>query len=211
MKFENVKKGLKQVFTGEIMELLSTLAMTVMTFFGEMGGEAASAKDTIMAIASIGLIAGMVFSALSTYFRVLGVANAKKDESNFTGAFVTVLLSLALTLLNSPLKKMGLSAELLNALKTGFNTLTMVFIVNSIIKVAGAIGNDKVEKSARKSLTFIVLGELCVLVVNFLSNFIKSDSELFWIPACIACVSMVLSVVSYFMYLKVVNQGSKML
>ena len=87
----------------------------------------------------------------------------------------------------------------------------MIFVVTGIINLAKKVENEEAQKAGTKSLTYIILVEVLVLAVNIITKFITEKSELFWIPAAIAVVSLILSLISYFVYLKALKKGSQML
>ena len=214
MNFENAKKGLKQIFGGELLELLSSIAMYAVAFASPLvkeNREMSGINGILAAVAAIGLIVAMITSGLASILRLLGVANSGKDEGIFKGAFVTVAANLILSLLNTQLQNWGLSASLLNTIKSCLNTLTMIFVVTGIINLAKTVENEEAQTAGTKSLTYIILVEVLVLAVNIITKFITEKSELFWIPAAIAVVSLILSLISYFVYLKALKKGSQML
>ena len=59
MDFSSAKKGLKQLYFGELLELLSAIAVGVMGFAGNMaeGIKETANYDKVMSVAAIRLIA----------------------------------------------------------------------------------------------------------------------------------------------------------
>ena len=213
MNFENAKKGLKQLYFGEIFELLSAIAMGVMGFAGNMaqGLKEGANYDKAMSVAAIMLVAAMILTAVASLLKVLGIFKSSQDHKSFGSALIFVLINLIISLMSSVLKKWGVSEDTMNLVKGICNTFTMLFVLQGIIALAGKISNAEVEKTGKRAIWYVLAVEVCARAVSILSRFITSKSDLFWIPAVISVVTMILYIISYLVYLKSIRKGAKML
>ena len=216
MSFENARKGLKQVYRGELLELLAAIAGGALSFAGNMAEGVKNAGDTgkydlFIKVAAIRLVIGMVLTALASLLKVLGISKASSDNKSFGHALIFILINLIVSLGSSLLNKWGISEDTMSLVKGICNTFTMVFVVDGIISLARKVGNETVEKTGKRAVWYILAVEVCAAAVNILAHFITKNSELFWIPAVIGIVTMILYVISYIVYLKTLRKGANML
>ncbi len=213
MDFSNAKKGLKQLYFGELLELLSAIAVGVMGFAGNMaeGIKETANYDKVMSVAAIRLVAAMILTAIASLLKVLGIFKASQDHKNFGSALIFVLINLIMSLMSSLLKKWGISEDTMSLVKGICNTFTMLFVLQGVTALAGKISNAEVEKTGKRAIWYVLAVEVCARAVSILSRFITSKSDLFWIPAVISVVTMILYIISYLVYLKTIRKGSKML
>ena len=213
MKFTNAKKGIKKIHTGEMLELLTTILMIVAsgrTSFSEMFQKSGNTNgyNTVMLIASICLIVSLICTGIGSIFKIFGILDASKDEGSFIAAIIFTLLNLALEIGGNVLKQNELLKDIISPLKSLLNVLTMFCIVRGIIIMAEKSNNMSLHGQGRKSMSLILWTELLSIVLQILGRFISSKSEMFVIPAVVGIVTMILALISYFVYLKLLKKAA---
>ena len=213
MKFVNAKEGVRKIHTGEMLELLTTILMIVAgsrTSVSDMFQKAGNndGYDTVMWIASACLIISLFCTAIGSVFKVLGIVKASKDEGSFIAAIIFTLLNLALEIGGNVLNQNELLKDIISPLKGLLNVLTMYCIVRGIIIMSEKSNNISLHGEGRKSMSLILWTELLSIVLQVLGRFISTKSEMFAIPVIVGIVTMILALVSYIVYLKLLKKAA---
>ena len=205
MTFKNVKEGLKQLRTGELLILLTIFTGLVLSVAGTIGQQMQKAGNTeaynkAMTIAAIGLIATMLITALGNVLKVLGVLKASKDGGKFSTALVFAALNVALSLAGTFFTKNNVVSDGIRTATSILDVFTTYFVVNSDLK-----------NQCNKSIFYILRAEVCSVIVQLIGIFMKKNDTLTTIASIIGVVALVLSLISYIVYLKLLKKATKVL
>ncbi|MBR2546465.1 MAG: hypothetical protein IKE93_09915 [Erysipelotrichaceae bacterium] len=216
MTFKNVKEGLKQLRTGELLILLTIFTGLVLSVAGTIGQQMQKAGNTeaynkAMTIAAIGLIATMLITALGNVLKVLGVLKASKDGGKFSTALVFAALNVALSLAGTFFTKNNVVSDGIRTATSILDVFTTYFVVNGILEVAERIGNSDLKNQCNKSIFYILRAEVCSVIVQLIGIFMKKNDTLTTIASIIGVVALVLSLISYIVYLKLLKKATKVL
>ena len=112
MKFPNAAKGVKKIFTAEILSLIgqilaavSTIAVLIAILTSGITVESLKTGNGFEGLVGFLLIAGIawivmgIFMFIAMIIRIVGIAQARRDEDNFTAALVFQIMSIVTTLL----------------------------------------------------------------------------------------------------------------
>ena len=212
MEFKNGYRGIKRIFNGEILQLLTTLAILVMTVLVVF--EFVKAKKVATYIAIAGLVG---FVGLLMYLS--GLRKAGKDCKYFKAALAFIwfgilcsIFSAGIELLEGELSWAVYGKGAAKVLQNVFQLLVVVKVIQGIKYFAEQKENEKVLKSCKTLKTLItILYTLIILlgVGNFALD-IMTETEGSLITLIEIAVN-VIGIVQYVAYLVLLSNAKKML
>lgn len=212
MTLKNAKAGLKTLRTGELLILLTVLTSLVLSISGTVAEELqkagqTDAYNTAMAVSAISLVVTMAITALGNILKVLGVLKASKDGGKFSTALIFAALNVALSIAGTFFFKSGKAADGIRSATGIVNVFTTYFVVAGIQDVADKIGNAELKKKCEKSMFLILRAEVCSVVAQAISMFMKNNPAMNTVAGVIGVVALVISLVSYLIYLGLLKKA----
>ena len=223
MMFPNAAKGVKKIFTAEILSLIAAFliivaAVMALSTFGSIKGFEATqstaaaagafASGIGMAIFSIG---SLVLAIIAFIFNILGVVQASRDESTFKIALYALIAGVVFTCLGSIFENMsGPLSGAMSALATVAELIVTLYVIQGIRLLASRLNNREVDNQGQKIYMIILIVLILrliasILVAIFGGRFTTTLALSFYM------VSIVLSLVQYIMYLIFLAKAKKML
>ena len=215
MRFPNAAKGVKKLFTAEILQLIAevvaivAIAMLIITLAAEkaqsQGGVIVAGTGTVIlfgATAVLTLIAGIM--------SLVGVIQSAKDEGAFKVALVAIIISLAAAVVAGVFSNNGVIQSICQVIQNVMSLAVTLFVINGITNLAEKLNNTEVWSRGRSLLKVIV----CILAFSLIASFISlifGGAFVSTVAAILALISAVLNVISYILYLILLNKGKKML
>ena len=223
MMFPNAAKGVKKIFTAEILSLIAAFliivaAVMALSTFGSIKGFEATqstaaaagafASGIGMAIFSIG---SLVLAIIAFIFNILGVVQASRDESTFKIALYALIAGVVFTCLGSIFEnRSGPLSGAMSALATVAELIVTLYVIQGIRLLASRLNNREVDNQGQKIYMIILIVLILRLIANILvaifgGRFTTTLALSFYMA------SIVLSLVQYIMYLVFLAKGKKML
>ncbi len=238
MNYENAKKGIGQIFTAEILQLLAAIMTVVGAIItvvgvatvaaagiGEFGATLGGASEadltaignaaTLAGVGTIGgsvlTIVGAIIAFIGFILYIVGVGNASKDEDGFKKAMLFLVLALVCSIVGSFTGGVanGVLAGILTILGAVFDLLSAIYVINGIISLANKTGNSKVEAKGRFTLKLILVILIMNIIVSLIGLFVNV-SAIVVIAGVLNIIAAILSVVRYFVYLSLLSNAKKM-
>ncbi len=237
MSFENAKKGIGQIFTAEILQLLAAIFAvigTVMTITGAAAifGGGVAGSDTAMVGGAIGGVVGIIMTVVGAIFAligfilyIVGVGTAAKDEENFKRALICLVLALITSLVAAFTGGIPVLSGILTILSTLFTLISAISVINGIIVLAGKVNNAAVEKKGQSTLKLVI----CILVLSIVANVIAlitgavlgSATDIsaamltgagatIIVSSVMQLIATILNIIQYFVYLSLLSSAKKM-
>ena len=224
MKFPNAAKGVKKIFTAEILSLIgqilaavSTIAVLIAILTSGITVESLKTGNGFEGLVGFLLIAGIawiimgIFMFIAMIIRIVGIAQARRDEDNFTAALVFQIMSIVTTLLTIFLPIISVRASgFLDSVTTLLDVFVVILVISGIIKLSDKLNNGEIARKGVNILKLIIMinvfGLLGTLIASFMGGTVASVAA-----AVIALIAAVLSVVQYIMYLSFLSKAKKML
>ena len=215
MTFPNAKKGIKKIFTGEILMLISVVLTTVSAVaLLVVNAQKDSAGDTAVGISAVGLIVFSLAAALMTIaaltFSIIGVIQTSKDEPLFKGVIYVMLFSLAVIVVSAVFTENQVINKLSSIISDISGTITTVLIVIGIGRMAEKLGDDAVFRKGQTLLKIIVWIALLTVIMKAIAAFTPYTAMMV-IEIIMLLATGILEVVQYFLYLSFLNRTKKML
>ena len=209
MTFPNAAKGIKALFIGEILALISAISIACSIIFSKpvVSGEevvdfaATGGQITVVAIL---LSVGGLIAIVAYIMQLVGIAKAAKDEEAFKGALYLILFSILFSIAGAVLAYVFPTNNLLSGVGTVGTNIIEILVTFLIIGGIGTLGaklNDAtLQEKAAKLLRII----LTVIVLRLIANFVillfkESIAEV--IVTILGIVVLVFSLVQYIAYL----------
>lgn len=216
MKFPNAAKGVKRIYSAEILKLIAAIASIVMIVLGLLALSAASADASGVAIGSgigtllLALAVG-VLSIIAFILNIVGITNASKDENNFRNALIALIIGIAASIVGgffySTNGVVYNICHLINSIASLFVTLS---IIQGVINLADRLNRGDVSSKGSNIMKIILVIYVLMLIAELIVTILGGQTASV-IAAVIALIAGVLSIVQYFMYISFLSKAKKML
>jgi hypothetical protein len=226
MKFPNAADGVKKIFTSEILMLIGTVCAGIALLMGLLAVE--SDKNAMIEGVTdsnaVGALAGgagfLVFSLgaavlviIALIINIIGLNKASKDEedtNNFKVALFLLIASVVLTGVGSVFTNSQPNmAKWLNVGGEVASLISTYYILDGIASLAEKINNQELADKSRKLIIAVLCLHIFGLVAERIPDFMSAGSLGTGLAIGLAVVGLVLTIVSYVVYLVVLSQAKK--
>lgn len=220
MKFPNAAKGIKKIYSAEIMKLVSYICLIVAAVIGVIAIAAATGtggSDTGLAVFAGGVgavvlvIAFIVLLIISFIMNLVGFINASHDGDSFKTALIFLILGIIMSALSGffTAKNSGVG-NVFYSLSTLSDTLATIFVIAGGVKLADRLNVGEVSRKGSNVLKLIIVVEIITFIVSFISTFMGGVATSI-VSAVLLLTAFILSFIKYIMYLSFLSQAKKML
>lgn len=215
MTFPNAQKGVKKIFTGEMLMLIAAILTTVSSVaMVIVGAQDNGANEVAIGASAAGLVIFSIVSAvlmvIALVFSIVGVFQSSKDEPMFKGVIFVMLLSLAVVVVSAIFTENQVVAKLSDVITSISNTITTVLIVIGIGKMAEKLGDDVVFGKGQTLLKIIIWIALLTVIMRAVAAFTPNTAVMV-IEVVMLIITGLLEVVQYFLYLSFLGKAKNML
>ena len=179
MKFPNAAKGVKKLFSAEILYLLSVILIGVVSVITVIiNNKMTNVSNAVAVLILVGFIAGGVLAVIAFILQIVGLVQASRDERAFKGVILLTVFGIIVSVIGAFFSK----DSFINSLSTTINSVVSVI---SIILIILGIGNmslqlerqDMIERGGR-IIRIIVWLAIISIIMNLISIFLNIDSQL---------------------------------
>lgn len=226
MRFPNAAKGVKKIFTAEILNLLSTffLVVTVALIVIGVAGAAGTAGDAgiensqaamevlggSILIAGIFALVWFVLAFIAFIMNLVGIINASHDEQNFKSALIFLIVGIVTAILAGIFYNNGTVSSLLYSLHSLLNLFVYIFVIAGVVKLADQMNRGDVSARGTNVLKLIIVINVLALIASLISTFMGGPVASVT-AGVLLLVGIVLGIVQYIMYLTFLAKAKKML
>ncbi len=214
MNFPNAYKGVKKIFTAEIISLVCSLCAGVLSVMTENKTPETAGLPLSGAVVFGGIVL-LVLTLVSGIMNLSGLKTAADDEENFNKGFTMAVISLAVTVVAVILKALNIEnkmiSDLMDVVTNIADTAVTFYIVQGIINLAGKLNNKDMVGRGKKVFTIFAITVIGAAAINLVAKMVAKDSPAFAVTAIIALVVAVLSLVGYIAYLRYLDNAKTML
>lgn len=215
MRFPNAASGVKKLFTAQILGLIASVATIIGLIFLIFTAAAADANAQGGAVAAgLGTIilmgASAVLILIGSIMTLVGIIQASRDEGAFKTALIAIIVSLVAAVIAGIFSSNGLVQSICQIIQNVMNLAVTLFVINGVTNLAEKMNNTEVWSKGRNLLKVIV----CIYALSLIASFISlifGGIFMSVTAAILALIAAVLDVISYFLYLSLLNKGKKML
>lgn len=215
MTFPNAAKGVKKLFTAEVLTLIASIATIIGIILLIVTGAAAQANsEGGAAAAGIGTIVLMAASAvlalIAAIMSLVGIIQAAKDEGAFKTALFAVVISVIAAIVSAIFSSNGTVQSICQIVQNIMSIAVTVFVISGVCNLADKLNNDEVAQKGRNILKIIVCVYALALIATIIS-LVFGGTFASVTAAIIALVAAILNVIGYFLYLSLLSKGKNML
>ena len=205
MRFPNACKGIPKLLAAQILGIAAIVAAiaaggAAVAFIasGNLGGTGTAAL--------IALLAGSVIGIVGMILTIVGFAQARKDEANFSAALIMTLVALAAQIASTfVITANPTVGRWLDFAGSIFQLAAFQYAVMGIISLAAQMGDRQVEASGRRLRVLVTVLWLVVVVLEFFGNVLGTAAGYVGIGGA------VLELVVTIMYIVLLAKARKML
>lgn len=212
MKFQNAEKGIKKIFTAEILGLISSIGFIVMAVLGYLaiGNQA----DSLYIATAICGVATGILMLIGYILNIVGIVNASKDEESFkTSLYIAIfgiVFSFVSGFLGNAFADNAYLSRILGAIPDVVNLLIMIYIVMGIRNISKLLGNPVMEGKGQNIMRIVFIMAMIIFAARSLSELVNTNvSET--IAVAMVVFAGILNIVTYVLYLSYLAKAKKML
>ncbi|MBQ6411998.1 MAG: hypothetical protein IJI19_00775 [Ruminococcus sp.] len=215
MKFPNAKKGIKNIFTGQLLMLISVILTTISSIAILVVDHLQNdTSETVTGVSAIGLLlfslAGAVLTVTALVFNIIGVIRASKDEPVFKGVIFLMIFTLAVVIISAVFANVQVIARLADLVNDISGTITTVLIVIGFNKIAEKLGDEVVFRKGQNLLRVIIWIVLLSVIMKAVALF-APVAVVMVLEVVMLIVTGLLEVLQTFLYLFYLSKTKKML
>lgn len=140
MTYPKAYKGVKKLFSAEILDLIASLLLLIVAVLGYIAAKSPEESDAFYASATLIAILGLAavgMLLLSLLLQLIGIIQASKDEDEFKKAVLAILVSIVLSIVVSIFKEQfPLGESLYEALSPVISFYISAKVITGIMNLA---------------------------------------------------------------------------
>lgn len=218
MKFPHAAKGVKKLFTAEVLYLISVILIGVGTIFALTSGGNVSGATAMLLATSVSI--GGILAIIALVMQIIGVIQAAKDEASFRGVIYVTLFSIAVSIVASIFAAIFRTNTFLtsisNVVSAVVSVITTVLIILGISNLMSQLGKEDLAAKGTKILRIVVWLAVLSVIMRFIGIFLPKDINdarplAKVIILCLSILAVVLEIVEYVLYISLLSKASKAL
>jgi hypothetical protein len=215
MRFPNAFRGVKKIWLAELLMLLAAIVGIVLIVViaansSLVGEEVIVNEDAVKTPAAILGIGTALIALVAFVLNLLGLINARKDDSAFSIALLVTLLGIVASVISSIWSGNQGLVKWMDTVLTICSMFASYYVLTGIANLAEQFPDEATKALALKSRT-LVEGTFCATAIFKLIISIFKIQDGSTIYTILSIVALVLELVSYVLYLRALSKGKKML
>ncbi|MBQ3417035.1 MAG: hypothetical protein IJH32_04295 [Ruminococcus sp.] len=220
MSFPHAAKGVKKIFSAEVLSLLAAIASgIVMILVIVLTAAATQQSETTEGISLVGIMlfggAALIIAIIGAVMNVVGYIQAAIDESGFRRAIVCTILSIVFTVVWSLLQN---QTGFLGWLGTAFyaasqiaQLLVSIFAIGGLMNLSAQCSRPDLVHKGRNILRVLTAIYVLSLIAIILTRVFSENGVTTALVVATSVTILILSVVEYILYLSYLAKCSRML
>ena len=214
MKFPNAAKGIKKLFTAEVLYLISVILIGLGTIFALVS----QSKEGFSAVILSSVAVGGVIAIVALVLQIVGVIQASKDEASFKGVIYVTLFGIAVSVVASLLSALfrdnAILPSISNLVSSIVSVISTVLIILGICNLMNQIGKQDLVVKGGKVLRIIVWLAILSLIMRFINIFLPRNFDdakplAKVIVLCLCILAVILEIAEYVLYISLLSKASK--
>ena len=162
-------------------------------------------------VSLIVLLASMVLGLIAFILNLRGIMISSKDEPKFKEALASVILGLVASILAAVFSNSNPSlSSLFESASNIAELFTAYYIIRGCINLARQNNDEKIAKSGKRAITMNVIALVLAAVLKGAPTIIPAAGKES-VKAMLSLVSLVLTIIAYVVYLRVLRRTSDIL
>ena len=212
---ENAKSGIGKIYKAQIVTIIATIitiaGAIAMVAFGKIVSSDGNVVNIADVVSLVAILVSLVLALIAFFMNVKGISLASKDEPSFKDAMVMLIMGLITSVLAVVFSKtkpsLSKSFESINNIAELFTTY---YIIRGCINLAEQRKKDDIVKAGKTATNIIIIVWLIATLLQSAAVFFPSQDKTA-IETILSIAALVLAIVSYVIYLRVLNKTSDIL
>ncbi|MBQ7504215.1 MAG: hypothetical protein IJT79_02720 [Ruminococcus sp.] len=217
MRFPNAFSGVKKLFTAEILQIIGVVAMGVAAIFLALLGASIDADNAVTGLGSLALmsvfaIGGVVVFIIAAILKLVGLGKAGKDNKNFSYALYCVIVGMIFVVVGSFFQSSNPTIyNMCESCNKIADLIATILTIQGIMSLASNLGDT--EMVVKGAFIFKVIMGIYIFAIlgSITYAFMFPFLFLRFVGLIFFCASLVLSVVSYILFISYLSIAKKML
>lgn len=214
MKFPNAAKGIKKLFTAEVLYLISVILIGIGTIFALVS----QSKEGFSAVILSSVAVGGIIVIVALVLQIVGVIQASKDEASFKGVIYVTLFGIAVSVVASLLSALfrdnAILPSISNLVSSIVSVISTVLIILGICNLMNQIGKQDLVVKGGKVLRIVVWLAILSLIMRFINIFLPRNFDdakplAKVIVLCLCILAVILEIAEYVLYISLLSKASK--
>ena len=215
MRFPYAYKGVKKIFSAQILSLIATAAGIAAIFAAiaaaKKGPAEAAVSDVLLLVALvIGAVSGIV-ALVALILNLVGIVQAKKDEPSFGKALICTLIALAATAFSVGFTRYTHVKEIFDLIADLAQACAIIFTVVGIQMLADALVREDIRNLGRFICRLLCWAYTIMLAANVSSLIFAYLPDVVTFGSWLSLISEIMKMVAYIVYLIFLGKAVKML
>ena len=220
MRFPNAAKGVKKIFTAEILLLIAAIAAGITSILLITAYASYTANSDAGAIwSSLGFLifgtAMLVLLIVGGILNIVGYIQAAMDEDGFKNAIVCMVFSIIFgavaVCFQASTGFLGWLGTVMNLISQVLQLFVIVFSIGGIMRLSEKYRRDDMVKKGVTMLNIIKWLYIIYFVLLIMTRVFRESAVANTIILILTVVSLILSAIQYVLYLVYLSSASKML
>ena len=216
MNFPNAYKGISRILTAQWIQLICSIltiigaVLTIVYSISAATTAEASLKaadfSTLTGITGTIVFVAMIFGIIAIIMNLVGISNARKDDSQFSTAFILCIISLILGIVTGGIQFLNPAiAGWLSFVQNVLSLAVIEYVVAGITSLAKQLKNEDVA-GLGKSIRIIITILYCIaIIICIIGNVATSLDNI------LSVVEVVLELVVFIAYIVLLMKEKRML
>ena len=214
MQFPYAHKGVKKIFTAEILNIVVVIFLICSAVVALVSAALPTSDEGLAAAALVtllSLISTLALAAVAFIIYLVGIIQAKRDERYFYNALVFVILPLIASIFAAIFSQNKYVQDISDMVRNISEVIAMVMIISGIRELAAKLDRNDMVNSANVAFRIIV-GVYGMLIIARIIEFVFD----FWpdmvsFAGIISLTASLINVFAHFYYLVYLGRAVKML
>ncbi len=216
MLYQNAYSGIKKIFSAEVIQLLGIILFSVASVMAalitlNMGGGNVEASAGLALFMLLFMITAAVLVIIGAILSIVGLVKAGNDEPCFKTALIFVIVSAAFSAVSVCFSNNGNVHSICETISKISDLLVTYYVIQGVISLADKLGDKAVSQKGYTLIKVIVAIYAVGIATLLCYGLILANTTFVALSAVLLIVSIVLSVISYILYLSLLAKAKKML
>ena len=221
MKYPNAFIGVKRLFTSRVLAMIGLFALLVSTSIAlvssvilQNSADRGAAAGEILAVLALAFMMGScVIMVVSYILGITGLSRASIDEPAFRIALFATAANIIFIGFGSIFSSLqnDFMASLLNSFSTIADLFTFIYTIQGIRSLALKLGDKDIDRRGNNLFKILLVAIIVEFIANLIVVIFQGAKTALVIAGVIAIVSVLLTIIQYFMFLVYLVKAKKML
>ena len=206
--FDNAAKGVRKIFTAEILELISLLVtvigsvlVAIVVATAAISGPAVLSSLGLVIAATVLILGGLVLGIIAFINSIVGLVQAKRDDSNYGTALACVIISLVVEVVTAILSLVMITNPVASEIATVLGRVADFFSVYFILLGTSTLlaqrGDSRMAEKGVHAFENIFIVFTFSILLRIVPIFLTGGV----IEIVFLCAYAAVAIVAYIMYL----------